>query len=223
MSGGTAARPYGLGGEAAAIHRTAQLRTLREAKSLPYRTQKLSVFSMYVTGRVREPTCGYNPRASLSGGTAARPYSLGGEAAAIHRTAQLRTLREAKSLPYRTQKLSVFSMYVTGRVREPTCGYNPRASLSGGTAARPYSLGGEAAAIHRTAQLRTLREAKSLPYRLRSFRFSLCTLPGRFGNQRIGTGSVRHYPAALPPPYVFPSGRRGLDLFFSHSQGIMHW
>ena len=66
-----------------------------------------------------------------------RPYSLGGEAAAIHRTTQLRAFREAKSLPYRTQKLSVFSVYVTGRVREPTCGYNPRASLSGGTAARP--------------------------------------------------------------------------------------
>ena len=64
-----------------------------------------------------------------------RPYSSGGEAAAIQRTAQLRTLREAKSLPYRTQKLSVFSVYVTGRVREPTCGYNPCASLSGGTAA----------------------------------------------------------------------------------------
>jgi len=31
-----AIRPYGLGGEAAAIHRTTQLRTLREAKSLPY-------------------------------------------------------------------------------------------------------------------------------------------------------------------------------------------
>ena len=29
---------------------------------------------------------------------------------------------------------------------------------------RPYSLGGEAAAIHRTAQLRGFREAKSLPY-----------------------------------------------------------
>ena len=60
---------------------------------------------------------------------AIRPYSLGGEATAIQRTAQLRTLREAKSLPYRTQKLSVFSVYVTGRVREPTCGYNPRAAL----------------------------------------------------------------------------------------------
>ena len=69
-------RPYGSGGEAAAIHRTTQLRALREAKSLPYRTQKLSVFSVYVTGEVREPTCGYNPRASLSGGTAARLYSL---------------------------------------------------------------------------------------------------------------------------------------------------
>ena len=101
---------------------------------------------------------------------AIRPYSSGGEAAAIHRTAQLRTLREAESLPYRTQKLSVFSVYVTGRVREPTCGYNPRASLSGGTAAR-----------------------------LRNFRFSLCTLPGGSGNQRIGTSSVRHCPAALPP------------------------
>ena len=88
---------------------------------------------------------------------------------------------------------------------------------------RPYSLGGEAAAIHRTAQLRTLREAKSLPYRLRSFRFISVSLPGGSGNQRIGTSPVRHYPAALPPPYVFPSGRRGLDLFFSHSQGIMHW
>ena len=31
-------------------------------------------------------------------------------------------------------------------------------------AIRPYSLGGEAAAIQRTARLRTLREAKSLPY-----------------------------------------------------------
>ena len=88
---------------------------------------------------------------------------------------------------------------------------------------RPYSLGGEAAAIQRTAQLRTLREAKSLPYRLRSFRFISVSLPGRFGNQRIGTGSVRHCLAALPPLYVFPSGRCGLDLFFSHSQGIMHW
>ena len=29
---------------------------------------------------------------------------------------------------------------------------------------RPYSLGGEAAAIHQTARLRQLREAKSLPY-----------------------------------------------------------
>ena len=29
---------------------------------------------------------------------------------------------------------------------------------------RPYSLGGEAAAIQRTALLRSLREAKSLPY-----------------------------------------------------------
>ena len=86
-----------------------------------------------------------------------------------------------------------------------------------------HSLGGEAAAIQRTAQLRTLREAKSLPYRLRSFRFISVSLPGRFGNQRIGTGSVRHCPAALPPLSVFPSGRRGLDLFFSHSQGIMHW
>ena len=64
-----------------------------------------------------------------------RPYSLGGEAAAIYRTAQLRTLREAKSLPYRTQKLSVFSMYVTGRVREPTDRYRLRAALSGGIAA----------------------------------------------------------------------------------------
>ena len=81
-----------------------------------------------------------------------------------------------------------------GRVREPTYRYKPRAVLSGGIAARP-----------------------------RSFRFISVSLPGRFGNQRIGTGSVRHCPAALPPPYVFPSGRRGLDLFFSHSQGIMHW
>ena len=55
---------------------------------------------------------------------------------------------------------------------------------------RPYSLGGEAAAIQRTAQLRTLREAKSLPYRLRSFRFSLCTLPGGLGHQRMRTMSV---------------------------------
>ena len=99
-----------------------------------------------------------------------RPYSLGGEAAAIHRTTQLRAFREAKSLPYRTQKLSVFSVYVTGWVREPTCGYNPRAALSGGIAAR-----------------------------LRNFRFSLCTLPGGSGNQRIGTSSVRHCLAALPP------------------------
>ena len=68
------------------------------------------------------------------------PYSSGGEAAAIHRTTQLRAFREAKSLPYRTQKLSVFSVYVTGEVREPTCGYNPRAALSGGIAARLYSL-----------------------------------------------------------------------------------
>ena len=99
-----------------------------------------------------------------------RPYSLGGEAAAIQRTAQLRTLREAKSLPYRTQKLSVFSVYVTGRVREPTYRYKPRAALSGGIAAR-----------------------------LRSFRFSLCTLPGGSGNQCIDTSPVRHCPAALPP------------------------
>ena len=101
-----------------------------------------------------------------------RPYSSGGEAAAIHRTTQLRALREAKSLPYRTQKLSVFSVYVTGRVREPTYRYKPRAALSGGIAAR-----------------------------LRSFRFISVSLPGRFGNQRIGTGSVRHCPAALPPPF----------------------
>ena len=51
---------------------------------------------------------------------------------------------------------------------------------------RPYSLGGEAAAIQQTAQLRTLREAKSLPYRLRSFRFISVSSPGGGGNQRIG-------------------------------------
>ena len=125
-------RPYSSGGEAAAIQRTAQMRTLREAKSLPYRTQKLSVFSVYVTGRVREPTYRYKLRTALSGGIAARPYGLGGEAAAIHRTTQLRVFREAKSLPYRTQKLSVFSVCVTGRVREPTYRYKLRAALSGG-------------------------------------------------------------------------------------------
>ena len=37
------------------------------------------------------------------------------------------------------------------------------------------------------------------PTGLRSFRFSLCTLPGGFGNQRVGTIPVRHCPAALPP------------------------
>ena len=55
------------------------------------------------------------------------------------------------------------------------------------------------------------------------FRPRRWAMPGGLGNQRIGTGSVRHCLAALPPLYVFPSGRRGLDLFFSHSQGIMHW
>ena len=99
-------RPYSSGGEAAAIHRTAQLRTLREAKSLPYRTQKLSVFSVYVTGRVREPTYRYKPPCGII----------------------RRHCRPA-------QKLSVFSVYVTGRVREPTYRYKPRAALSGGTAA----------------------------------------------------------------------------------------
>ena len=40
---------------------------------------------------------------------------------------------------------------------------------------------------------------RASPTGLRSFRFSLCTLPGGSGNQRIGTNSVRHYSAALPP------------------------
>ena len=40
---------------------------------------------------------------------------------------------------------------------------------------------------------------RASPTELRSFRFSLCTLPGGFGNQRVGTIPVRHYPAALPP------------------------
>ena len=40
---------------------------------------------------------------------------------------------------------------------------------------------------------------RASPTGLRSFRFSLCTLPGGSGNQRIGTSPVRHYPAALPP------------------------
>ena len=60
----------------------------------------------------------------------------------------------------------------------------------------------------------------TLTYYFRSRRWAM---PGGSGNQRVGTIPVRHCPAALPPPYVFPSGRRGLDLFFSHSQGIMHW
>ena len=40
---------------------------------------------------------------------------------------------------------------------------------------------------------------RASPTGLRSFRFSLCTLPGGFGNQRVGTIPVRHYPAELPP------------------------
>ena len=40
---------------------------------------------------------------------------------------------------------------------------------------------------------------RASPTGLRSFRFSLCTLPGGFGNQRVGTIPVRHCPAALPP------------------------
>ena len=40
---------------------------------------------------------------------------------------------------------------------------------------------------------------RASPTELRSFRFSLCTLPGGFGNQRVGTIPVRHCPAALPP------------------------
>ena len=40
---------------------------------------------------------------------------------------------------------------------------------------------------------------RASPTGLRSFRFSLCTLPGGSGSQRIGTSSVRHCPAALPP------------------------
>ena len=39
---------------------------------------------------------------------------------------------------------------------------------------RPYSSGGEAAAIQRTAQLRTLREAKSLPYMASAILQSSC-------------------------------------------------
>ncbi len=39
---------------------------------------------------------------------------------------------------------------------------------------RPYSLGGEAAAIQRTAQLCTLREAKSLPYMASAILQSSC-------------------------------------------------
>ena len=65
---------------------------------------------------------------------------------------------------------------------------------------RPYGLGGEAAAIQRTAQLRTLREAKSLPYRTQKLSVFLCTLPGGSGNQRIDTSPVRHYPAATSRP-----------------------
>ena len=38
-----------------------------------------------------------------------RPYSLGGEAAAIQRTAQLRGLREAKSLPYGEESVVPYS------------------------------------------------------------------------------------------------------------------
>ena len=40
---------------------------------------------------------------------------------------------------------------------------------------------------------------RASPTGLRSFRFSLCTLPGGSGNQRIDTSPVRHYPAELPP------------------------
>ena len=40
---------------------------------------------------------------------------------------------------------------------------------------------------------------RASPTELRSFRFSLCTLPGGSGNQRVGTIPVRHCPAALPP------------------------
>ena len=49
----------------------------------------------------------------------------------------------------------------------------------------------KAASPQRVANLAT-------PTGLRSFQFSLCTLPGGSGNQRIGTSSVRYYPAASP-------------------------
>ncbi len=76
---------------------------------------------------------------------------------------------------------------------------------------RPYSLGGETAAIQRTAQLRTLREAKSLPYRWllpRSER--LC--PVRLRADAIRPDSGVYKTAALqsahsPEPIIFRSIR----------------
>ena len=43
---------------------------------------------------------------------------------------------------------------------------------------------------------------RASPTGLRSFRFSLCTLPGGSENQRIDTSPVRHCPAALPPAFT---------------------
>ena len=57
---------------------------------------------------------------------------------------------------------------------------------------RPYSLGGEAAAIHRTTQLRAFQEAKSLPYGASA----LCnSFQGRQGRFAPCFGAIRASPA----------------------------
>ena len=59
---------------------------------------------------------------------------------------------------------------------------------------RPYSLGGEAAAIHRTARLRQLREAKSLPYMA-----SAILQPSQILKRTVGAAYQATRQRRLPP------------------------
>ena len=65
------------------------------------------------------------------------------------------------------RSFSVYERVVTGRVKEATYRYKPRAALSDGFAAAGRQVGD--------------------PYRLRSFRFMSVSLPSGSGNYRMGT------------------------------------